>query len=240
MNVAVRMANLGGVALTFCIAASAAHAVTCVGSDFTSPFPGASNVTTHLVDVPSPRFPGLWQEGTKDGYFYMLFANGDAILTAGQNSTWLISYSCDAGLGECAALFEGTPPDGAMQVAEQLKQCLLEGEVSIPVVEPEAAPVEAAPVEEEPANSLSEEPVSPAPFEETEACSVETIDDENPTHKLQRMLVLAGADPGAVDGIPGAMTNNALTSVLGEAADQLSTEDAITALQDLVCSDRDQ
>ncbi|WP_141137804.1 hypothetical protein [Actibacterium lipolyticum] len=122
-----------------------------------------------------------------------------------------------------------------MQVAEQLKQCLLEGEVSQAVQEPETRLVE-----EEPPNVPSEEPVSPAPPEDPATCSVETIDDENLTRKLQGMLVLAGADPGPLDGIPGAMTTNALISVLGETAAQLPTEDAIAALRELMCSDSDR
>lgn len=236
----MRLVNLGAVAFTLCIAASAVQATPCVGSDFTTPFPGASNVTTHVVDVPSPRFPGFWQEGTKDGYFYTLFANGDAVLTAGRDSTWQIAYGCDAALGECAAQIEGTPPDAAMQVAEQLKQCMLEGEVSQPVEEPEPAPVEAAPSEEEVASDPSVEPVPPIPPQVSETCIVDTIDDENPTRQLQRMLVEAGADPGPLDGIPGAMTTNALIGILGETAAQLPTEDAIVALRELICSDTDR
>ncbi|MDO6591890.1 hypothetical protein DS901_12830 [Loktanella sp. D2R18] len=227
--------QLGAAVFTICIVVSGARAAPCVGSDFATPFPGALNVTVHAVDVPSPRFPGFWQEGTKDGYFFSLFANGDAALTAGRDSSWHLSYSCDASLDECSANIEGSPPDGAMQVAEQLKQCLLEGEVSLPAEETEAPSPE-----EEPTNGLSEEPVSPALPEETQACGMETIDDENPTRKLQRMLILAGADPGPVDGIPGAMTANALVSVLGDAATQLTSQDAINALQERVCSYGDQ
>ncbi|MCF2904152.1 hypothetical protein L0666_04055 [Octadecabacter sp. CECT 8868] len=227
-----RFIQHGLTALILLGGASQGQATPCVGNDFTIPLAGATNVTTHVADVPSPRFPGLWQEGTKDGFDYFLFANGDATLHAGEDSEWRISFTCDDGSSECTFDTSGSPPEPAMQVAEQLKQCLQNGEITALAAEPEEAIIEAETEEESP---VSDTDITPPASQTAEACGEETIDDDNLTRKLQRMLILAGADPGPVDGIFGDMTNVALVSVLGEPALLLSADDAIGAIQDLIC-----
>ena len=245
----MRLSYPSVVILSLYLQANELQATPCVGSDFATPLPGASNVTAHAVDVPSPLFPGFWQEGTKNGFDYVLYANGDATLQTNEEGSWRISVSCALDASECAIEVKGSPTEQAMQVAEQLKQCLQQGEVTEPSHQTEETPDvdrltngTTAPVQGVESNidagsstrSLADDSLINQ-TEEKQACGAEAIDDDNATRKLQRMLILADADPGPVDGLPGSMTNSALLDVLGELALQLSTEEAVAAVQRLIC-----
>lgn len=184
----------------------------CVGFAFETPVEGAVNVTTHVADVPSSRFPGLWQEGVLDGYFYALFANGEATVKSARGARdWGLKVTCETGVATCKIRESGTPPQDAADVAARLAQCL-KGRASEP---PEAPKPPKAP------------------------CGLQTVAEGPEAQVLQNLLVAAGQDLGAVDGIWGAKSLSALVSVLGEEAATFSIAQAITAVDAYLCKPSD-
>ncbi|MEF3049204.1 hypothetical protein [Pseudotabrizicola sp. L79] len=223
---------------------SVAAAETCVGAGFDQPFPGATAVVTRQADVPTPQFPGLWQEGLIGGYFYELYANGEASLKADPaGEAWQITVDCKE--GACAQTVQGNPPDGASQIAAQLGQCLVSPVVTpiladpVPAEAPPEAPVEAsaeaAPVVAEAPAEVQPTPVPP-PEEAKPPCGLATLPAADPGTTLQLLLVAAGADPGPIDGMPGQNTMNALASILGQGAKAMAIDAAISALDAHLCA----
>ena len=140
MTVANRGA-LGAVAVVCASIAAAALAGPCVGDRFEVPYPGATGVETRFADVPSPRFPGLWQEGRIEAYSYTIFANGDARLFDGIHpSNWLIVIDCDIANARCEETAQGTAPKRALQISEQMQLCFLSPE-SVTAPLPPSRPV---------------------------------------------------------------------------------------------------
>lgn len=215
---------------------SVAAAETCVGAGFDQLFPGATAVVTRQADVPTPQFPGLWQEGLIGGYFYELYANGEASLKADPaGEAWQITVDCKE--GACAQTVQGTPPDGASQIAAQLGQCLVSPVVTpIPADPvPAEASAEAAPVVAEAPAEVQPTPVPP-PEEAKPPCGLATLPAADPGTTLQLLLVAAGADPGPIDGMPGQNTMNALASILGQGAKAMAIDAAISALDAHLCA----
>ncbi|WP_417272647.1 hypothetical protein [Celeribacter halophilus] len=106
-----------------------AFAQTCVGAGFDIPLPGATAVETRHVDIPSPTYPGIWQEGTVRNFFYRIYANGEAALSpSASNSDWEITVLCDA--GTCQKSVTGTAPQAALDTADLLEACLLGGDAA--------------------------------------------------------------------------------------------------------------
>lgn len=128
------------VALLAGLTATDASADPCVGAGFDKPFPGAVGVSTRHVDVPSPRFPGLWQEGSLGGYGYRLYANGEVqIDDPAPEPTWSITLLCGQIGTPCTETTEGTPPNAALTTARRLGQCFVApDEVKAVPTEPEA------------------------------------------------------------------------------------------------------
>lgn len=241
--------------------AGQAVAEPCVGAAFQRPFPGATGAQTRHVDVPSPRFPGLWQEGWINGNRYVLYANGEASLQDGAaESTWSIFVQCDLEAGTCTETIDGAPPDAARQVAGLLGKCIVDpDQVKVPEVEPPAPPLVApetdgwalAPTAETPVVEPNEpdpepeldpqpepEPVpDPEPKPEIAAapCGLAAVSGEDYGTTLQLLLVEAGADPGPIDGLPGRKTREALAQVLGADAGELAVRAAIDALDEFLC-----
>lgn len=201
------------IALTLFTSGQMASAEPCVSTTFDTPVPGAVNVVTRQVDVPSPQFPGLWQEGYLDGYFYTLYANGEGALRSSRSAPeWEVKIICSSQSEGCELSADGAPSDDAQRVALILQQCLL-GEKAPPETQPE------------------EVPATP--------CGVAAVPEGTPVAVLQSLLVAAGADPGPVDGFIGGKTLNALAEVLGPSANGLSVPDAVTAMDQLLCDGLD-
>lgn len=254
-----RIGPLAGVCLAGCVAAAPAAAATpCVGTGFDHPFPGATGVVTRFADVPSPQFPGLWQEGTINGHGYRMYANGEAsVQEAGPEPGWAVFLRCDLPGKSCTTTTEGTPPDAAIAIAGVMERCFIapetvyaplpapaepalvapptEGWALAPTPSPEPEPPETDPTAPEPAASA-------VPAEDTQTsapaapCGLAAIPDGSPGLTLQRLLVAAGADPGPLDGLPGRRTRTALTQVLGAAAGDLTTQEAVRALDAVLCA----
>ncbi|WP_298860699.1 hypothetical protein [uncultured Sulfitobacter sp.] len=181
----------------------------CVLATFDKPLQGANNVVTRHADVPSSQFPGLWQEGVLEGYFYAVYGNGEGTVAAARTApAWEIRISCAAGQFECAFTEDGTPPKAANRVAGVVAQCL----------KGKASP--------------KDEPVIPEPIV---PCGLATLEDGSDGKLLQQLLVIAGADPGPLDGFVGNDTRKALAEVLGASSASLGTAEALTALDAFLC-----
>lgn len=98
----------------------------CVGPAFDRPLPGAEDVERRFADVPSARYPGLWQEGRVAGFTYRLFMDLTAELNDGSaRPDWQVFLTCDAAAGTCAESFDGLAPVAASRTAQVLGRCLL-------------------------------------------------------------------------------------------------------------------
>ena len=266
------------------VASQAAAADPCVGASFDRPLPGATGVVTRRADVPSPRFPGVWQEGVISGYGYQIYANGEAtIKDIGPEPAWSVSVLCEPGAESCSQTAEGDPPAAALRVADMMGQCFIAPETVKAPLPPAPEPEKVAPETDgwalDPSGSeepdgpdttgrpetpdpserelpppVSDTPVALPPLpplvpveEEVEEapladetppapCGVASMPEGAPGLTLQRLIVEAGADPGPLDGFPGRRTRAALAEILGPSAAALSNEEAIAALDALLCA----
>lgn len=191
----------------------------CVTETFDRPVPGATNVVTRHVDVPSPQFPGLWQEGEIEGYFYAIYANGEGSVQPSRTlPEWSITFSCDVITETCTRARQGgLPPAGADRVTDILEQCFF--------------PRKAAQEQSLRPPGVEEPAVEPAP----PTCGAVALPQGEPGITLQRLLVLVGADPGPIDGYPGQRTRDAMVQILGLQSTNMSIVDAINALNTLLC-----
>lgn len=208
-----------------CCGATSA-AAPCVGAAFDQPFPEATNVVTRVVDAPSSQFPGLWQEGLISGWPYRLFANGNGDIRSNQRALeWQISFICPAETDDCKMTETGTPPEDAKRIANNLRNCALG--------QPLATNEIAADPERQSASVLRTEVQD---ITTQEPCGRALVSEQPETIALQRLIALAGGDPGPADGIIGPLTQEALKDVLGEKAGDLYISDAITQLDTLLCN----
>lgn len=206
----MRTKAISAAVMLFCSVGSAV-AEPCVSATFDTPLTGAVDVVTRYADVPSPQFPGLWQEGMLEGYFYTLYANGEGLLQSSRNApSWEVKVTCTAEAGECSIKADGTPPENAQRLADVIAQCL-QGRPTTEVAAPAPEPEEKAP------------------------CGVATVEAGPEGMVLQRLLVAAGTDPGPVDGFVGNGTRTALAEVLGASSRGLAIPDAIAALDKFMC-----
>ncbi|WP_243266623.1 hypothetical protein [Sulfitobacter sp. DSM 110093] len=212
--------------LALCAPAAMADTAPCVSSTFDTPFPSAIDVVTRHADVPSPQFPGLWQEGTIRGFLYAMYANGEGYLKPSrERAGWEITFACPDQAQECATNTNGSPPAEAFAITNRLTSCL-RGEV-LTVSEPEPEPPQAAPA----IDNTDPEPEAESPS----PCSAEEIQGETEGMTLQMLLVEAGADPGPIDGFVGNKTRRALNEVLDSAADEMPLTNAIRAVRSALC-----
>lgn len=218
----------------------------CVGAGFDIPFPQARGVETRHVDVPSPRFPGLWQQGTLLGYPFKIYGNGEAALSAGgPEPQWDIAIRCDLHALDCTQESLGTPPQEALILAERLGLCFIApnrlgaAEVPAPAAAPVAPQTEGWALTPPPPLSPPTQPAESTPDRSTNvptaACGVAALPEGTPGMTLQRLLAAAGGEPGPIDGFPGARTRAALIEVLGTGAANLEIEQAIAALDQVLC-----
>jgi hypothetical protein len=309
--------------------AAACRAAPCVSESFETPLPGAAGVLVRHADVPTARFPGLWQEGEIGAFGYRLYADLSATLvpvavaeglTEALTETWQIEMSCGDGGDSCTQVTTGTPPDAAQGVADMLARCLrgeplttstpmpdipdpapdltgaptLPSTVAVPSAAPSvsqavtpsetaapasidaapdaptsdtAAPVVAPAVEgstaisadtsagsvetggpvptiAEEAPALAAEPAEVFPDRSAQlgpslqpplACGVAGLPPAAPVLTLQRLLVMAGEDPGPLDGLMGRRTRAAVIALLGWQARRLPVDVAILAVEQHLC-----
>ncbi|WP_042244980.1 hypothetical protein [Paracoccus sp. PAMC 22219] len=98
-------------------------AAPCVGPALDRPLPGAQDVRQVSADVPTARFPGLWQQGRVDGLVYRIFGDGTAVLSDDLGAPrWQIRVDCAE--PTCRTAETGAPDAGADRVAAALGRCL--------------------------------------------------------------------------------------------------------------------
>lgn len=160
-----------------------------VGEALDIPFPSAQSVETHRIDVPSAIFPGIYQEGTIDGYLYRIYANGEAVLSEAHGvSQWTITVACPD--GSCSQTTSGPPPVTTQNVVEMIQRCLLNEEVLL--VDP--------PLEEDqpPATTVDQTPGKPAE-EEPEQSLVDTPAPEQDEGNIPALVQKMPAAPAVED-----------------------------------------
>ncbi|MBU2937627.1 MULTISPECIES: peptidoglycan-binding domain-containing protein [Pacificibacter] len=227
-------------------------------------FPGATSVETRHVDVPSPNFPGLWQEGFIFGYFYQIFANDEAVLAESKSEPdWSIAITCVDEV--CHRNVAGNPNEGTINIADLLASCLRDPNLSAEAVEQKLSLSERAVNTEGQTHALTQ-PLAISDVEDeseaieqqdteqeateieavrpqgediekavTDPCGLAAIPEGTPGFTVQRLLTLAGADPGPIDGIIGGMTRAAISEVLGEPQETLDLSKVIVELNALLC-----
>ncbi|WP_417250657.1 peptidoglycan-binding domain-containing protein [Celeribacter sp.] len=193
---------------------------------------------TRHADVPSSRFPGMWQEGVLSGYFYQIFANHEATLSDGPpEPDWSIFISCGDDI--CQQDVFGRIPEGADTVAGLLERCLTDPRLSGEAVDQALAGPEIDVVADAAEGGGEADAVTDSAIEVVDAppCGLATLPEGTQGQDLQRLLVLAGADPGWIDGIVGPRTRSAIAEVLGPINGPLDIERTIAELDALLCSD---
>ncbi|MGJ8624491.1 MAG: peptidoglycan-binding domain-containing protein [Yoonia sp.] len=217
-------------AIAMMAVAGAAAADPCVGPTFDRPLPGALDVKTFVSDVPSAQYPAFWQQGTLDGYRYVVFANLEGTLRSNNPlEEWGVTITCDAAAGACETTTSFTVPDAASAVTDRLAQCLLG---AAPVSEPEPA-TEPEPIAEPETVAQAISAPEPAP------CGLALVTEENDIATLQRLLTLAGQDPGPVDGFLGQQTFTAMNAFVPNADWGTSITDTIAVVDAFLCQPSD-
>ncbi len=218
-----------------------AWAAPCVSSTFDVPFPGATDVLSHVTDLPSSTFPAFWQEGRLDGFAYKIFANATGVLrSADADQPWIIEVSCDVSNETCAFSQLGPPPETAPRVAERIGECLV-GTTSTAETPPEPA----APIAEDVSTVVAVtspalvvvEPVAEAPSPEPNtACGLAITSESTDVATMQRLLIMLGEDPGPVDGFLGPQTFNAMEAFVSNPGWGSSIPELVIVLSEQHCS----
>lgn len=288
-------------ALLLSLAAHQAQAAPCVGDNFDRPLPGAQDVERRSSDVPTARYPGLWQEGRVAGFAYQLASDLSGSLADSATSPgWQIAIVCDADAATCRHSGAGAPAEAAA-VADALERCLLgmpvsaadfvgetpDGRAGLPpdagVINPDrsidstaglatAAGIDGTDQEprDQPAPQVDasddatgddrpaavDQARDPDAGDEAQLAEMaqSDLEDMGPSiqpdrpcglqlvtagsstiQTLQRLLAEAGEQPGPDDGVMGGQTRRAILSALGPDAGDLTTEAAISALNDKLC-----
>ncbi|MEP1962630.1 peptidoglycan-binding domain-containing protein [Tateyamaria sp.] len=180
---------------------TAAIADPCVSATFDRPLEGATDVVSYVSDVPSAYFPAFWQEGNFDGFKYKMFATAEATVSPmNPNQDWAIELTCDTSEQACASVNTGLPPADAIAVAQDIGQCLLGIENET------VAPTLPAPPQQDLANINETAETQALVIQGDITCGSASLNEATDVATMQRLLVMAGQDPGPVDGFLGPRT----------------------------------
>lgn len=240
--------------------ASASVADPCVGATFDRPMDGAIDVVSYVSDVPSSQFPAFWQEGRLGGFGYKMFASSEAqVRSLDPVQDWGISVACDVADKTCAVTQEGSPPPEAIAASNRIGQCLLGEQTTVePREQLEPTPPQTASQSQEqiPALQADEAAVEvsvAAPTNQTvvprprpianvtpsATCGSGTLNEATEIATLQRLLVMAGEDPGPVDGFLGPKSFAAMEIFVEGANWDTSIVDVIALLDARLCGSTD-
>lgn len=232
------------------VGATAAAAEPCVSPRFDQPLPGAENVVSHVSDVPSARFPAFWQTGTLDGARYTIFSTAEGRLRPlDQRQDWDLDITCDVAGQSCTTAARGVVPNAARATADWIGQCLISAD---PTPQPDVPPAPETPVALPPVPDLLatnvsgiEAPTQAEPDLDTAktvetpvptACGVDKTDEATDVATLQRLLTMAGTDPGPVDGFLGPKSFAAMEEFVEGANWGTSISDTIAVLDAHLCN----
>ncbi|WP_375279826.1 peptidoglycan-binding protein [Pseudooctadecabacter sp.] len=229
------MKGLASVAF-WALGASALAAEPCVTATFDRPLDGATDVVSHVSDVPSVRFPAFWQEGVFDGVRYKITAASEGVVRPlNFVDDWEVSFVCDQATGTCDFDENRAPPEQAVAAAKVIGQCLLGLDLT-----PDPAPVEVTVEAAEPDITPPTEPDAtvPTPTPEPAAaapCGSAAVDEATEIATLQRLLLLAGQDPGPVDGFLGPKSFAAMGAFVDDPGWNTPISDVIAILDAQLC-----
>lgn len=205
--------------------ANSATAEPCVSPTFDVPLPNAQGTESFVSDIPSAQFPAFWQRGTLDGYAYRIYASLEGTLRpVGRVPSWEITMSCDDTDQSCSIDTIGAPPQDAMATADKIGQCLLGQESG------DAAPGNASDPDVAIAPAPDLAPAAEAP------CGAALVNEATDVATLQRLLTLAGRDPGPVDGFLGPKSFAAMEAFVPGAGWGTSIPATIAAVDEYLCS----
>lgn len=222
-------------------AATQLAAEPCVSPTFDVPFPGATDVESHVTDLPSSAFPAFWQEGQLDGYAYKIFANATGVVRGGdQDMSWAIEMMCDVTGATCTFSQTGTPPETATVVAERIGECLVPTTVIAEAPQELATSVidevNTAEVVTSPALVMVDPAAETQTTEPTGACGTAITNELTDIATMQRLLVLLGEDPGPVDGFLGPQSFAAMEAFMSNPGWGTSIPEFVSALSELHCT----
>lgn len=215
--------------IAFSCLSSTAMSAPCTTEAFDRPFPGAMDVVSRVADVPSVRFPAFWQEGTIGAYPYKIFSNGEGRLqSARRHPDWIIGLVCDE---VCDVTTQGTPPENAVKIVAVIGECLLGADIT----EDDVATAQSLVSVAQAVQPTAPQPVAVPSNPEVSVCTPPLVSEVSEAATFQRLLVIAGQDPGPVDGFLGPRTFLAFENIIDETATAISTTDAIKLVEDFIC-----
>lgn len=208
-------------AVILCVFGTATVAEPCVSGTFERPYPEATSVVSHVSDVPSVQFPAFWQEGILEGFRYKMFASGEGtVRSINRQEGWVVWITCDAFRLACDYSVEGPAPQAAITVSNSIGQCLIGAHDA----DSEIANLE----------TLQDTPVTVEP-----ACGSASINEANEIAVMQRLLTIAGENPGPIDGLLGARTYSAMAFFAQGENWKTSIPDFIALLDARLCANAD-
>ncbi|AGI67013.1 hypothetical protein OAN307_c13250 [Octadecabacter antarcticus 307] len=213
--------------------ATAVMAAPCVSATFDRPLPGATDVVSFVTDVPSVQFPAFWQQGHIGEFSYKIFSNAEGVLRpTGPAQDWSIEISCDGPTQACDLGPEGAPTEDALRIASILGQCLIHADIDKTDFMP---PAEPAPVSTpEDVADVIDVQATPNPAPKL-SCGLFIINEATDEAVMQRLLVMAGSDPGPVDGFLGPRTFRAMDNFVVDSGWATSVDEVIILLDKLLC-----
>ncbi|KQI70976.1 hypothetical protein AN191_14795 [Loktanella sp. 5RATIMAR09] len=221
-------------ALWLGLTASSLAAAPCVSGTFERPLPGATNVESHVSDVPSAQFPAFWQDGVVNGYAYTIFASAEGTLRPTDAfQDWELTITCDVSAQACEMSRVGVPPEGAEIVARSIGQCLLGAEVETVAPVPVAAT--AVPATEPVNTAIALEPIGTSETTAKVLCRAASVAETDDVAALQRLLVIAGENPGQVDGVLGPKSLAAIEAFSPGSSASRTVPELIALLETYLC-----
>ncbi|WP_019954945.1 peptidoglycan-binding domain-containing protein [Yoonia vestfoldensis] len=214
------------VAVSFGLIATGAVAAPCVSGTFDLPLPGATNVVSHVSDVPSAQFPAFWQQGQIDDFVYTIFASAEGTLRpTDADQDWRITLRCSVADQSCDFATAGAPPRDAEIVARSIGQCLLGAQMA-PVAAETAGPVDA---------TGTSDTARTAAIAGPSVCPAAASKEASDVAILQRLLTSAGQDPGEIDGVLGPKSYAAIEAFAVGASTNRTVPQIITLLETQLC-----
>ncbi len=213
-----------------CGFASTAFAEPCVSETFERPLPEATSVVSYISDVPSALFPAFWQEGILEGFRYKILASSEG--TVGPidiREDWAISITCNTADLTCNLSIDGEPPQTAVTVSDRIGQCLLGLEITVEEIIDQTSDSQSA-------ESSIEETLQDISLSEEPICGSASISEINEVAVMQRLLIMAGEDPGPVDGILGPLTFAGMEPFVAGADRNTPIPDVIALLDAQLCA----
>lgn len=114
----------------------------CPPANMQTPMLDSQNVLLDQASVSSAQFPGSWQKGTigQAGYAFRIFGDGSgSVGSDDEMRNWRVDFECDLATSTCAYLPNYAAPQGAMDTAKELGNCII-SKPPKPKTRPEAKP----------------------------------------------------------------------------------------------------